>query len=366
MIAIKIALKNLKEFFREIKGRMIIFLMPIMFLAVFGLIFNKNTDTMEFPLAVVTDNNAQYQQLVAQMGNITNPRSGVKMFTVTEYTDLDSAKLSVKDGKNLIIVSARAPFGITITGDERNTFFNVGASVLTDLAGKFYQVKTDYVALESLNNVAGQTYTTYDLMVPGLIVYGLLIMIPYNAGLFAQISEKGEILRYFFSKARSRDIVAGYVISQSILSIFQVTLLFIVAVALGFKTDANFLEFLVIAIPTNLFVIGVGLFMGSWVKNSQMANSLAMVVSVILGFLSGSFIIGIEQLMKIGEFAGRTISFNQIFASTLAVQAWSGILLYDKHLSDLGFEIIGIIVTSLIVMVAGTIVYNNKQLKNLG
>lgn len=361
MIALYIAKKNFIEFFRNIKSNVIVIVMPIIFFAIFGFIFTKSTDEIVFNISYLPSDEPAYLQLLDTIKSIEND-NGVKTFQLSEVSDKEKAKANIASGSSSLLMESQSPLGIIMYGDQRSPYFAAASGSITAMAGNVYGVDLSLIKSESIALNSAKDLNAFDLLVPGLIVYGLLILIPYNAGLFTQVSEKKQILRYYLSKAKASDIVAGFIISQTVLSLFQTALMFFTAQAFGFRTDAQLWEMLVIALPTNLFITGTGMMLGSFTKDSQSASNLGTIVSVVLGFLSGSFIVGIETIMQVGEFMGRTFSLNQIFPSTFATQAFNQILNYNRHLSDLTFELTAITVVSIIILIIGVYVYNKKHL----
>lgn len=365
MIALQIAKKNLIEFFRDYKSSAIVVVMPLVMLAVFGFIYKGDTSTMTFSIGYVADNSPQYAALLDTIEGLKNTDERVPLFETMSFTDLDSAKESIITNKNTLVLKWNEPYGITIIGDNRNPYFNAASGIITRVGNEFFQVDDSIIKQESVNAETLSKLTGFDLIVPGLMVYGLLILIPHTAGLMTDIREKGYLLRYYLSKATSFDIIVGYTLSQMVLAIIQTVFLFFVAQAFGFKPIGSVLDAAIIAIPTNLFIVGTGLLIGAFVKGSNNAANVGTIVSVILGFMSGSFIVGIETVTRIGEIGGRMISFNQIFASTFATQALSQILLYGKTLGETSFELIALTISSVIVLIAGIYFYNKFQLKKL-
>jgi ABC-2 type transport system permease protein len=365
MIALQIAKKNFIEFFRDFKSSAIVVIMPLVMIAIFGFIFKSDTSTMQFSIGYVTDNSPQFQSLVQIIKDLKNTDQRISLFTITSYDNIDLAKQSIVNNKNTLIFKWNEPQGITMIGDNRNPYFGASSGIISKIAGDFFQVPESIIKYESLNADIKSTFTAFDLLVPGLMIYGLLILIPHTAGLMTEIREKGYLLRFYLSKTTSFDIIAGYTLSQMALAILQTFLLFYAAQAFGFKPIGSLVDAAIIAIPANLFIVGVGLLIGSFVNGSNNAANVGTIVSVILGFMSGSFIVGIETVTRIGEIGGRMISFNQIFASTFATQALSQVLLYGKNLSDIGFELIALTISSLIVLIAGIYFYNKLQLKKL-
>jgi ABC-2 type transport system permease protein len=365
MIALQIAKKNFIEFFRDFKSSAIVVIMPIMMFAVFGFIFKGDTSTMQFSVGYIADNSPTYQTLVNIIKELKNSDERITLFDLKEYTDFNEAKETIIVNKNTLVFRWKEPQGLIITGDSRNPYFGASFGIISKITNEFFQINESIIEQESLNADVENKFTVFDMLVPGLIVYGLLILIPHTAGLVTEMREKGYLIRYYLSKTSSFDIIMGYTLSQMALALIQTILLFYVAQAFGFKPIGNLLDATVIALLTNLFIIGIGLLIGSFVKTSNNAANVGTIISVILGFMSGSFIVGIETVTKIGEIGGRMISFNQIFASTFATQGLSQILLYGKKLTDIGFEITALTISSIIVLSAGIYFFNKFQLKRL-
>lgn len=365
MIALQIAKKNIIEFFRDFKSSAIVVIMPIVMLAIFGFIFKGDASTITFSIGYVENANPEYQALVNIVKEMKNEDDRILLFNVTAYEDFATANDSILKNKNTLVMRWDDPQGITMTGDNRNPYFGAASGIINNVATDFFQLEESIIKYEAVNAEAQEDFTAFDMLVPGLIVYGLLILIPHTAGLMTDIREKGYLLRYYLSKATSFDIILGYTLSLMALAIIQTILLFFVAQAFGFKPVGSFIDAAIIAIPANLFIVGVGLLIGSFVNGSNNAANIGTIVSVILGFMSGSFIVGIETVTKIGEIGGRMISFNQIFASTFATQAMTQVLLYGKKLSEIGFELTALTISSVIVLAAGVYFYNKLQLKRL-
>jgi len=365
MIALAIAKKNFIEFFRNMKSNLIVVILPIIFFVIFGFIFN-NDSNISFPIATFNEESFTNQNgiILAQVKELKNT-DNAPLFQISKFTDLDEAKDSIRANTNILLLSVNDSGKLSVLGDDRNVYFNSAVGIINNVVDAVYQIDSNLIEKININVSDDKTFSAFDMLVPGLIVYGLLIMIPHNAGQFTELVAKKKIFRLFLSYATGKDIIFGYIISQTLLSLLQTFLLFVVAQMFGFKTDANVLEILVIAIPTNLFIVGTSLLIGGLVKNVDNATNLGTMISVVLGFLSGSFIVGIENIMRIDEFMGHQTSFNQIFPSTSATQAWTQMLLFSKHLGDLSFELVGLTSFSLVILIAGIIIYNKNQLNRI-
>lgn len=366
MIALAIAKKNFIEFFRNFKSNFIVIVLPIFFFAIFAFIFNRDNGSITFPIAVINQQQmAESNQIIIEQLQDLSNTDNASLFITKDFADIESAKNAVLDKSYILYISEKESLGLDIAGDQRNLYYNSAASIITEVANKVNNINSDLITKVSIESNSRDEFSGFDYLVPGLIVYGLLIMIPYNTGLLTELVATKKIFRVFLSYATGKDIILGYIISQTALALFQTFLLFLVAKMWGFETNANLLSVLIISIPTNLFIIGSSLLIGGFVKDVNNAVNVGTIASVILGFMSGSFIVGIENITRIGEFMGRQFSLNQIFPSTFATQAWSQLLLYNKNLTDISFELIALTLSSIIILIVGIIVYNKKQLNRI-
>lgn len=363
-----IAVKNLKTIFRDLKSNGIVFLLPIVFIGVFALAFGRPQSQITFSLAVVKDSN--YAGSLANKivdflpENILNSEDK-PLFKITEFSELTLAEEQIKNGRQTILLQAVDQEKIILKGDQTNPYFTAANAVLTDLAAQFNGLNTDFVVSESIQAEL-ERFSGFDLLAPGLIIYGILILIPQIAANMAELKEKKTIFRYFTSQAKAKDIFLGYLISQTVLAVIQTAILFFAAVAFGFKPEGSIITALLITIPTNFFAVGVGLLIGGFTSKESSASNLGTMVSIVLGFFSGSFISGVQNILVLGEINGVALRVVDILPTFQATEALKSILLYgngiESVLPQLGF----ILASGLIVLVIGVLVYKEKQMKRLG
>jgi ABC-type multidrug transport system permease subunit len=116
-----------------------------------------------------------------------------------------------------------------------------------------------------------------------------------------------------------------------------------------------------IGMLTLFFVIGTGLLISANSKTEQVANSTGTMASVILGFLSGSFL----QLprIEIGEIFGQVRQIWDILPSFHANQALQQVLTYGKGFDAIWQNLLYMTVVGLIIFAFGVAMFSKKQLR---
>lgn len=364
MKALLIAQKNLKEIFRNLKGNAILFLLPIAFIAIFGLVYGKSTDEITFDVAYVKDSNQVYQKFIEELDKVKNKDNDV--FKLKEFDAFDTAKVGVEDRKQIGIIQWKEDSQtITFYGDTANSLFNAAGGVISNFATDFFHLPSEKVTLVNLNLMNKKDISPFQQLVPGLIVYAILLLIIQTAQTLTQVKEKKQIFRYFTSKTTSIDIILGYLLSMSVVALIQTLLLFLSAYVFGFRSEGNILFGFVVALIVSFFSVGVGLLIGAFVEKEEAAGGLGSLISLILGFFSGSFILGMENVISFGQIGDRTIRFVDFIPTFYATQAMKDVLLYGKGYSAVSSNLIVLATSTLIVLGLGIIVFSRRQLRNL-
>ena len=118
---------------------------------------------------------------------------------------------------------------------------------------------------------------------------------------------------------RSFDLLLGTFISWLLITIIQVLVLIIVAIALGYKWLGGISSLwlaIVIGIIAGMASISLALLIAAFVTNERQAGSLSAMIAAPMAFLAGAFI----PLPKeaIGQFNGRTYQIYDILPWTHA------------------------------------------------
>lgn len=369
-----IAITNFKGMFRNLKSAGIMFIIPVVFMAIFGVAFGGSVTDTTYDIGIISkSSDAGYAVFKDVLTDITTREdSEVPLFDVTEFDSIEDAEQAIKDDQIILFLDLSDNFlpgnpeaKINVSGDLTNSTYAQFASVIQQISGIYLDKDIEYISISGIDGVEAQDFNAFDFLAPGLIVYALLILSPGVAQNFTELTDKKYTFRYFTSKARAIEIIAGNTIYQVVLALIQTMIAYATAVLFGFQANGNILLALLLAVPTALFVVGLGLTIGSFVKKPDAATNIATIISIVLGFFSGSFISGIGAIYEFEAF-GRTLQFNDVFPTKWATVAMERVLKDGAGFEQISGEFFGLLISGIIFFVVGTLVYNQRQLKRVG
>lgn len=223
----------------------------------------------------------------------------------------------------------------------------------------------DFISAEILSISGTQSFSLFDYLVPGLIVFGVLLQVSIIATSLTREVQTGTLNRLKLSKMRSFDLLLGTFISWLLITIIQVLVLIIVAIALGYKWQGGISSLwlaIVIGIIAGMASISLALLIAAFVTNERQAGSLSAMIAVPMAFLAGAFM----PLPKeaIGQFNGRTYQVYDILPWTHAISALRSVLTYGSGLDgDVIFEVRFLIILASILFVVGVVVFSRVRLR---
>ena len=136
--------------------------------------------------------------------------------------------------------------------------------------------------------ILSETDTNYiDFIAPGIIIFGLLILIPTSARIMVSDKEKGFLSRLLTTPARPLDFISGYSLCLVAIAIAQIIIF--IAAAWGFGMNivgSLWLAFLIFFL-VSLSSIGIGMVVASLSKSENQAEPLCWLFSMPLAMLSG-------------------------------------------------------------------------------
>lgn len=133
---------------------------------------------------------------------------------------------------------------------------------------------------------------SFDFMVPGLFAYACIFIIMTVAQSFTDDRAAGLLKRMNTTPMTSGEFMGSHIISNMIIAIFQVLIVFILSILMGFSHKADavgvLLAFLIIAL-LSLSSVGLGLITASISKNSGTATGLSFIF-ILPQMFFGTFI----------------------------------------------------------------------------
>jgi len=137
-------------------------------------------------------------------------------------------------------------------------------------------IPSDFISAEILSISGTQSFSLFDYLVPGLIVFGVLLQVSIIATSLTREIQTGTLNRLKLSKMRSFDLLLGTFISWLLITMIQVLVLIIVAIALGYKWQGGISSLwlaAVIGIIAGMASISLALLIAAFVTNERQAEA---------------------------------------------------------------------------------------------
>ncbi len=131
-----------------------------------------------------------------------------------------------------------------------------------------------------------------DFITPGIIVLTVISGIAYAAFRLNTDIQKGIINRFRTMPVAPSSILSGQALSSTLSNLFSSALVLLVAVAIGFRTSAGVLEWLLFAglvVFLTLATTWMAIFFGLWAKSAEGAGSFSYILMLLI-FISPSFV----------------------------------------------------------------------------
>ncbi len=291
---------DVRRLFRDKVAIFFVFFFPLIFLIIFGSIFN-NDSNVSFRVAVLQQsNNAFTTQFLKDVKD-------TKVLDIDEEAKtLDQAKEKMNRSQLDATIILPEAFGekadgnaypsgqLEILYDQNNqqagqTLGSVMEGIFKDINNKLvptvqpFTVKTESTATKGLTQF---DYTFSGIL--GFVILSLGIFGPTSV--FPRLKQRGVLRRYHTTTLKVWQYFTANVVSNAIVGLISVALMY--AVALTFfdlNMRGNYFDLAVVIIFGTVMIFGIGLAIGGWAKNENQAAPLAQLTTLPMMFLSGVF-----------------------------------------------------------------------------
>lgn len=290
---------DVRRLFRDKVAIFFVFIFPLIFLFVFGSLFGGDNN-VSFKVALLNQSNSEFAAQFVKQAEATEVLDIDK-----EITTMDQAREKMNRSEisaTLIlppefgeVKNNRYPSGeVTVLYDQNNE--QAGQTLQAVLEGIFTEINAQFVTNETpfsvrAESTATQGLTRFDYTFSGLLGFTLLSLGIFGpTTVFPRLKEKGVLRRYHTTTLKVWQYFTANVISNAIVGILAVALMFIVALTLfDLNMRGDYLSFLAIIVIGETLLFGIGLAVGGWAKNENQAAPLAQLITFPMMFLSGVF-----------------------------------------------------------------------------
>ena len=207
-------------------------------------------------------------------------------------------------------------------------------------------------AFSGVEGSRGEPY--YDYLIPGMVVFALLLLMVGVSGSLSREVEKGTLSRLKLSLMSSFDLLLGVLLAWTLIAVAQVVILFGMAILLGFHWTGgwpNLLVSILIGAISGIASVSLGLIIASFAKSEGQAGQVGALVAVPLAFLFGAF-----MPMKT-EIVSKFLPWGQ------ATNSLRTLLNMGGQIGDVLPNIGIMVIETVIIFVIGVIVFSRTRLR---
>lgn len=363
MRLLALAIRSLKETYRDPLALGFLLGFPLVFMLLFGAIFSGD-ELPSFAVGVIDEDNTMMSQAFTDQA-----LTSVPVLEVTTYDDTDTALKDLKFGELKAYIVIPPGFGQQVSsnwqGDKADILLNMTydesditiseqlITIINEVTRAFARVEVP-VTVNALPIHVENQIDYIDFIGPGIIIFGLLILIPTSARTIVRDKEKGFLSRLLTTPTRPLDFILGYSLSNVAITIAQIIIFIFGAWAMGMDIIGSLgLAFLIFFL-TGLCSIGIGMVIASLSKSENQAEPLAWLFSMPLAMLSGCWF-SIELMPSYI----RTVAFAFPYAH--AIDASRGVLIRGVGLEAVGYDIIFLAGWAVAIFALGIVLFRRNM-----
>jgi len=260
----------------------------------------RSNSNLSFNVAVINQSKTSFA------ADFVSQAESSKLFKISETINtLDAAQEKMKRSELDAAILVPKDFG-TVKNDKYPTgnitvYYNenaaqAGQTLTSVLQQQFSSINARYVSSDLPFKIIPKSTNTkglkqFDYAFAGLLgfsIIGLGIFGPVNV--FPELKKQGILRRLHTTPLRVWQYFVANVISQAVIGLFAIAILFATAVAVfDLQMMGNYLSFVVFILLGIFTIYGIGLAIGGWAKNERQAAPLGNLITFPMMFLSGTF-----------------------------------------------------------------------------
>ena len=289
-------IRSLKETYRDPLALGFLLAFPLIFMLVFGAAFGGDT-TPSYTIGIIDDDQSQVSQSF-----VSDTLAKVPILEVISFDDTNTAREELKLGELSAYVVIPDGFGtqvsqviqsidgnivLDITYDESDPM--VSEQIISSINSTIRQFADIEIPITINTNPIniGVDITQMDFIATGIIVFGLLIMIPTSGRIMLRDKESRFLYRMLTTPAKPWEFIAGYSLSMVILATIQIFFFILLGWLFGMDIIGNIGLAFAVFLLTAICSIGIGMVVASLSKSENQGESLSWLFSMPLAILSG-------------------------------------------------------------------------------
>ncbi len=356
-------IRNIKETYRDALALGFLLAFPLVFMLLFGFAFGES-GSVKYGIGVVDNADTDVSHTF-----ISDALGAVDVIYVNSYSNTDNALEDLRLGNISSYIVIPEGFGeqvaliwqempgniaLNITYDESNLSVSSNVISIINSVTRSYAgieipitINTDPINIES-------KITQIDFIAPGIIIFGLLIMIPTAGRIMLRDKETRFLQRMMTTPTRPWEFIASYSLSMAIIAIIQVVIFILLGWWFGMDIVGNIWLAFAIFVLTGLCSIGIGMIVASLAKSENQGEPLSWLFSMPLAMISGVWF-SIEFLPSYIR------AFADFFPYSHAVEASRAVITRGVGMEAVGTDFLILVIWTVVVFIIGTFLFQRSM-----
>ncbi|MBU2601366.1 MAG: ABC transporter permease [Actinobacteria bacterium] len=335
--------------------------------------------------AAPADVSSEVAGLLAAWEGARHP-DGKPVFVVTEVTDVPAAEAEVRARDADLLVEIPSGFSQALRDFAVGAGSDAGASPPparlvnhadeTSVRGAMAMALSDYTAFTYagvLTQAASPLDVTlaslgserqlsdFDLYVPALLVLALIMTLFTAATSLVKEVDRGTMMRLMLSRLRTWEFLAAITVNQVLIGLIALGLTYLAALSVGYRSDGSVAMVLLVGAVTTLGVAAIAVVTAALLRSMFELLTVGTFPFFILMFFSE--VMFPLPRVRVAELAGHVLYANDVLPPTLGVRALNRVLNYGGGLSDVGFELVVMLLLTAGYFALGTWLFRRRHMR---
>jgi len=390
----ELGMKYIKETVRSRIFLLIAVLLPIFFMIFMALGFGAALAPVQTYNIYVLNEDIGYTNVtttyefgvlfVETLENATYPAEGsedlVYIYAIDEIQSFnESIEQDLVEGNHDLIVTISSNFSevlfnvdqdvfVTVLGDPTTANFQTAVSILGEVFDTFtVSARSIFTSVQGQStikqehtiNILEQTF--FDQLVPGIVILAITMNLTFVATTLVEEQEFNTLERLQLTPMRAYHLIGGLIIAQLVVALVQIVILLSLSLAFGFNGTGSFILAGLVAWLLSLSASGFGLIVASFSNKGGVASGIGSMIAIPLFMLTGAFIpIPNPTIFSIGV---NQFGVVDLLPTSFAYKMMDGILMHNMTFADLGFELVSLIILTIIYLGIGLVLVSFFKLR---
>ncbi len=196
--------------------------------------------------------------------------------------------------------------------------------------------------------------TNMDFTAPGIIIFGLLIMIPTAGRIMLHDKETRFLQRMMTTPTHPWEFLAGYSCSMLIIAVIQIIIFILLGWLFGMDIIGSIWLAFLIFLLTAICSIGIGMIVASLAKSENQGEPLSWLLAMPLAIVSGVWF-SIDFLPSYMQ------TFANLFPYAHAVSAARAVITRGVGMEAVSGDILFLVIWAIIAFIIGTFLFRRAM-----